>query len=256
MVNFLDAITEIGKATKQTSNEFTILHYISNGYLDVLIKFDSKYKNHFLQVSQLGGDDEYFVLGIENDDQKIYKVGIDSLNLNELLNCFQKINGNIKIASTTGYMRGSSQYVILDKPFKSLDCSTISKDPIELAKVLNSFNLGLGINVLDLLFDLKQIKNIPSPVRKPNTDGIIGHTKKARTIKDIGLWFAKKEIKKNPLITKKELGFNVNILLTKNLPRILEKQSELKIKGHVTIPDPDTIRKWKELKELFAEHKQ
>lgn len=52
LVNFLDAITEIGKATKQTSNEFTILHYISNGYLDVLVEFNSKYEGRVLQVSQ------------------------------------------------------------------------------------------------------------------------------------------------------------------------------------------------------------
>lgn len=44
LVNFLNAITEIGKATKQNSNEFTILHYISNGYLDALVELDSKYE--------------------------------------------------------------------------------------------------------------------------------------------------------------------------------------------------------------------
>jgi len=256
LVNFLDAITEIGKATKQTSNEFTILHYISNGYLDVLIKFDSKYKNQFLQVSRLGCDDEYFVLGIEHDDQKIYKVGTDSINLNELLNCFQKINGNITVTSTTGYMKDSSEYVILDKPFKSLDnSSTIESDPIELAEVLNSVNLGLEINVLDLFFDLQQIKNIPLPFRKPNTNGIISHTKKARTIKDIGLWVARKEIKKNPFITKKELGMNIQIYLTKKLERIQKNKSQLGIKGYITIPNEDTIRKWKELDKLFPKVK-
>ncbi len=82
----------------------------------------------------------------------------------------------------------------------------------------------------------------------------MNHTKKAKTIKDVGLWFAEKEIKKNPSVTKKELGFNVNIFLTKKLPKILEKQLQLKIKGHVTIPDPDTIRKWKELNQLFAKY--
>lgn len=250
LVNFLDAVAEIGKATKQNSSEFTILHYISNGYLDVLVEFNSKYEGQVLQVSQLGYDDEYCVVEIEHEKQKLYKIDMTSINLNQLLNCFQNINGKIKVTSVKSYPKETFEYVLLDQSYNG----GFSGNPIELAEVLNSTNLGLDLSALELLFDLKQIKNIPSPFRKPNTKGIVRHTKKARTIKDIGLWFARKEIKKNPSVTKKELGFNVNILLTKNLPKILEKQSQLKIKGHVTIPDPDTIRKWKELNQLFAKH--
>lgn len=251
LVNFLDAITEIGKATKQTSNEFTILHYISNGYLDVLIKLNSKYKNQFLQVSQLGDDDEYFVLGIEYDDQKIYKVDTDSINLNELLNCFQNIKGKIQVTSVKSYPKETFEYVLLDEPYND----DFSGNPIELAEVLNSTNLGLDLSVLELLFDLQQIKNIPSPLRKPNIKGIVSHTKKARTIKDIGLWIARKEIKKNPSITKKELGMNIQIHLTKKLEKIQKNKSQLGIKGHITIPNEDTIRKWKELDKLFSKVK-
>ncbi|HCO04538.1 hypothetical protein [Acinetobacter radioresistens] len=251
LVNFLDAITEIGKATKQNSNEFTILHYISNGYLDVLIKFDSKYKKQFLQVSQLGADDEYFVLGIEHDDHKIYKVDTDSINLNELLNCFRNIKGNIQVASVKSYPKETFEYVLLDQSYND----DFSGNPIELAEVLNSTNLGLDLNVLELFFDLQQIKNIPSPLRKPNINGIVSHTKKARTIKDIGLWIARKEIKKNPSITKKELGMNIQIYLTKNLEKIKKIKSQLGIKGHITIPNEDTIRKWKELDKVFPKVK-
>lgn len=254
LVNFLDAVAEIGKTTKQNSNEFTILHYISNGYLGVLVEFNSKYEGQVLQVSQLGYDDEYCVVEIEHEKQKLYKIDMTSINLNQLLNCFQNKSGNIKLISATSGKNNIFKNIFLDKPFKGIDKGVISRNPIELFEVLNSVNLGLELNILELRFDLRQIKNIPSPVRKPNTKGIVNHTKKARTIKDIGLWFARKEIKKNPSVTKKELGFNVNILLTKNLPKILEKQSQLKIKGHVTIPDPDTIRKWKELNQLFAKY--
>ncbi|BCZ13457.1 hypothetical protein B9Y01_12710 [Acinetobacter baumannii] len=108
---------------------------------------------------------------------------------------------------------------------------------------------------MELLFDLQQIKNIPSPLRKPNTKGIVSHTKKARTIKDIGLWIARKEIKKNPSITKKELGMNIQIHLTKKLEKIHKNKSQLGIKGHITIPNEDTIRKWKELDKLFSKVK-
>ena len=251
LVNFLDAITEIGKASKQNSNEFTILHYISNGYLDVLIKFDSKYKKQFLQVSQLGADDEYFVLGIEHDYHKIYKVDTDSINLNELLNCFQNIKGNIQVASVKSYPKETFEYVLLDQSYND----DFSSNPIELAEVLNCTNLGLDLNVLELFFDLQQIKNIPSPKRKPNTKGIVSHTKKARTIKDIGLWIARKEIKKNPSITKKELGMNIQIHLTKKLEKIQKNKLELGITGHITIPNEDTIRKWKELNQFFQSKK-
>lgn len=253
LVNFLDAIVEIGKVTKHKSNEFSILHYISNGYLDILVEFNPKFESQLLQISSLGNEDEngYFVVGIENEKRRPYKIDISSINLNQLLVCLQNKSGEVKLVTATNGINDTIKYVFLDKPVKSFDNNDLFRNPIELSEISNNASLGLEFNVLELLFDLKQIKKIPSPTRKPNTKGIVNHTKKARTIKDIGLWIARKEIKKNPSITKKELGFHVHIFLTSKLPKIIENQSKLRIKGHLTIPDPDTIRKWKELNQLF-----
>ena len=251
----MDAITEIGKATKQTSNEFTILHYISNGYLDVLIEYSSGWKGCVLQVSPSGYLDEYCVIGMEHEECKLYRVSMDLVQLNHLLSCFQNKKGMVKLTSGINHMGKVCNYVFLEKPFKCITNSETSKDLIELPEVLRSVNLGLELNVLDLLFDLQQIKNISSPIRKPITKGIVGHTKKARTIKDIGLWIARKEIKKNPSITKKGLGMNIQIQLKKMLNKLEKKKLELGIKGHITIPNEDTIRKWKELDKLFPKVK-
>lgn len=166
MINYLEAIAAIQKLTKQKCNEFTLMHYVSNGYLDIFIR--AKYD--ICQVSLIGyqADADYFADSIENDYEDYLKVDIGSISTRELCSVLMTENTPIEIISVMKCGK-VGEYVLLKSKVNE-DTHTVVKEfhairdheSIELAFVVAELGIGKEFVRGNFLFDEDQIKSIPS----------------------------------------------------------------------------------------------
>lgn len=174
MINYQEIIIELEKLTKQKCNIFTLLHYCSNGYLDIFIKkeFD------ICKVRETGfkGDDDYYVIEIEDNYNDYLRVDMERVDTLKLSTVLIKNDESIEIHSVMkkGYL---SNYVLLKTPIYQITNRKIKefhalKDckEIELSLIVAEVGLGQDFTKEDFLFDQEQILNIPLSHPAQNRD--------------------------------------------------------------------------------------
>lgn len=166
MINYAEAIAELQKLTKQKCNEFTLLHYVSNGYLDIFIRGKYDICEVFAQGFKVNGD--YLARKIETEYKGYLKVGIEPTNTRELCNALvdESIPIEIVLVMKCGKV---GEYVLLKSKINENTHTVVKKfheikdhESIELALVVAELGVGKKFTRGDFLFDEDQIKSIPS----------------------------------------------------------------------------------------------
>lgn len=186
-LNYEEAIKYLKKITLQNSNEFTLMHFISNGYLNAYLDYDGELCSKMYDALSTGADDftiystelytGYLILNSEEHLSILNQILIDDKTV-EIVN-FAKISDS-KIYSPlvdgTHINYGGLSMEDVEAYIDMIEAcgETVQKDIIGMrSQELNIKEIFLKklINKKDLLFKIQEMNNIPLSHHALNRDG-------------------------------------------------------------------------------------
>lgn len=169
MLNFADAIESISKVTRQKCDIFTLMHYISNGYLDVFIK--GEYDLCYITQNPPFGDELYDADSIEYG----YKSDL-AIHLEHKSEILEALLDEEYLIPVVGVKKRDKpfEYVLLQKGDDHTKFALFkANDSIDLQSLREAlgFRYGCEFSRIDFRFDEKQIEKLPYAHPAQNVNG-------------------------------------------------------------------------------------
>lgn len=219
MINYSEAISTLSELTKQKCNHFTLLHYISNGYLDVFIK--GNFDICWVTSNGYQVDEEYLCHKIDKGYMSYLKIDNEDIELNMLNECLLNDERSLEIISVNK-IGSDTKWILTKNPLNGSthplvkELSELSTpEPIELAFIVSELGTGQHFSRNDILFDFDQIKKLKPIISalRPQDVKIFDRNLRTGNEKELGIKIIKEIHKVLPTLGRENMSLIINVIL-------------------------------------------
>lgn len=121
-LNFESALHAIEMSTKQTCNHFTVLHYLTNGYLNLYFKYTGElYEKCYKSiVSEKYDENDFLIVSTEKVTETFLKIKLPSLNDKQLYHFLLK-ETKLKVSNVHKASQSTTYHLLQDDHHQNFD---------------------------------------------------------------------------------------------------------------------------------------
>lgn len=221
-INYESALRSIEESTKQLCNHFTVLHYITNGYLNLYFKYSGElYKKSYNSiVSEKFDENDFTIMNTEKVNNLFLQIKMSSLideQLYQIFNNEQKIKvGNVhKLdGAETYHLLQDDNHVNVnfydEELFNSyidmlLECHELSEKLIALdsnGKELSQFNRYEYLGLNELYFSSEEIEELINLIQHDRRTNLYSNRERDLSNRLLIKYFADQIVKTKPTLSK------------------------------------------------------